>query len=194
MDVTSSLKEATARKRRLVRWLPRGVLILLLAYLAYAVINVTSAEHADAERGATCGVSYAHDGGDAAGMRDALTGVRTSGVGQALADLAPLKWDLMYAFPASVVAAQPGDPGDVGVDVDDMIGCSVTLPYRADFALGSVLFFVHDGKVVQSIEVGYHLVGNRGPWRWPQNTRVEPLPPSPECPNGGCLRLVGVVV
>lgn len=194
MDVTSSLEEATSRTRRLVRWLPRGVLILLLAYLAYAVINVTSAERADAERGTTCGVAYAHDGGDAARMRDALTGLRSSGAGQALADLTPLKWDLVYAFPASVVAAAPGDPGGAGADVDDMVGCDVTLPYRADFPLGSVLFFVHDGKVVRSLEVGYHLVGNRGPWRWPQNTRVEVLPPSPDCPNGGCLRLMGVTV
>ncbi|HSA53065.1 MAG TPA: hypothetical protein VLH10_23515 [Yinghuangia sp.] len=192
--MTSSLEQATAPKRRLVRWLTRGVLALLLAYLVYAVINVTSAaDQADADRDTTCTVAYAHDGGDAARLRDALTGVRSVGAGQALADLAPVKWDVVYAFPASVVAARPGDPGSLGVDVDELVGCQATLPYRADFGLGSVLFFVHDGTVVQALEVGHPLVGNRGPWRWPQNTRVEPLPPSPECP-GGCLRLVGVAV
>lgn len=188
--MTSHRDEVAPPRGRFGRWLRWGALAAVGGYVLYVGVAVLVVSiQADNAARANCTARYAHDGGQAAQVRGALDRAAASGVGAPLAELTPLEWDMVYVFPAPVVVAQAGDVDYGAADVDAIVGCHAMLPYRADFPLGSVLFFERHGKVVRALEVGYELVGTQGPWTWTSAVRVEPGKPVAEC-AGNCLRLV----
>lgn len=169
------------RRRRVTpgKWVLLAIAALVAAYVAAVGVYALTAD--DLGREDECVASYAEDGGAAGRLRDALRQVEASGVGAPLAELAPGDWDAVYAFPAGLVVAQPGDAGHGVVDVDAAVGCSATLPYRASFPTGSVLFFLRDGEVVQALEIGYFVADEQAPWNWSREVRVEPGKPDTTC-------------
>jgi hypothetical protein len=188
--VTAHQDEVAPRRRRFGRWVGWGALGAIGAYVVYvAVAAVVVSIRSGDETRAGCTAQYAHDGGQAAHVRDALDRTAQSGTGAPLAELTPLPWDMVYVFPASAVVARPGDVASGPADVRAIVGCHAMLPYRPDFPLGSVLFFERGGKVVRALEVGYDLVGAQGPWTWTSAVRVEPGGPEANC-AARCLRLV----
>lgn len=175
------------RPRRRLR---RALFLLAAVAFAFAaaVVAVLWVQY-ERSVNAPCTAKYAQDGGQAAKVRDALDLVAATGSAAPLAELTPPGWDTVYAFPAPLVAAGSGvDPADGGVDTDAVVGCDTQLPYRSTEPLGSVLFFLRDGKTVRTLEVGHDLVPPTGPWRYTSNTRVTPTPATSDCP-APCLRL-----
>lgn len=135
-------------RRRIRLWTAAGIGLLALATAA----AITTALLAPSRDKGPCTAAYAHDGGPAAKVRDALadTGLAPT----PLRDLTPFAWDTVYVVPWRRVAEADAAHPD---ELDNILGCRPRLPYRADFDLGSVLVFTHNGRVVQTLEVWYNL-------------------------------------
>lgn len=149
------------RQRRIRLWIASGIGLLALATAA----AITTALLAPSRDKGPCTAAYAHDGGLAAKVRDALadTGLAPT----PLRDLTPFAWDTVYVVPWRRIAdAETGptspdtEPADTPESLAKALGCDPQLPYRADFDLGSVLVFTHDGRVVHTLEVWYNLGPN----------------------------------
>ncbi|MCF2533018.1 hypothetical protein [Yinghuangia soli] len=180
------------RRMTPARWVLAVCVGLVVAYVAYvgaalAYWAITSEDERDDE----CIARYAHDGGDAGRLRDALARVEATGAGARLADLTPFAddWDQVYAISAGLVVAAPGEEGHGVVDTSALVGCKAMLPYRASFPIGSVLYFMRDGKLVRALEVGYFVADEQPPWGRSGEVRIESGKPDPRCAVR-CLRLV----
>lgn len=148
-------------RRRIRLWIASGIGLLALATAA----AIATALLAPSRDKGPCTAAYAHDGGLAAKVRDALadTGLAPT----PLRDLTPFAWDTVYVVPWRRIADAEPEPADTETDpagtpesLAKALGCDPQLPYRADFDLGSVLVFTQNGHVIQTLEVWYNLGPN----------------------------------